>query len=76
MIFQAMILIADLMFLSGNQYDYDPYYKVNFFSHDSFSLFFSTTHKHTHYPTTTPELGEETATEILNSLLFYELCVM
>eukprot|EP00940_MAST-03C_sp_MAST-3C-sp2_P000591 g591.t1 len=35
-IFQAMILLADLMFMSGNQYDYDPYYKVSkdlYFSH-------------------------------------------
>ena len=71
MIFQAMILIADLMFLSGNQYDYDPYYKVKFFH----ATLFSTIHTNKNYPTT-PELGEETTTEILNSLLFYELCVM
>jgi hypothetical protein len=30
MIFQGMILISDLMFLSGS-YDYDPYYKVILF---------------------------------------------
>ena len=44
MIFQAMILIADLMFLSGNQYDYDPYYKVNFFHA---TLFYSFSRRYT-----------------------------
>ena len=69
MIFQAMILIADLMFcqvtnmitirITGN----------------FFTTLFHCFRRHTNAFNNT-RIGRETATEILNSLLFYEFCVM